>query len=666
MASLGAAKVPKIKLNNGYDIPIIGLGTWRADPGKVTQAIKNAIDVGYRHFDCAASYRNEAEVGKGLSEKIANGDVKRNELFITTKLWNTCHRPEKVEPALRKSLSNLGLDYLDLYLIHWPISFIYTEGELFPKDENGKHLYEAIDHVDTWRAMEKCVELGLVRSIGLSNFNSQQIQHVLDHSKIKPAVNQVECHPYFNQKKLIEFCRKKDIVITAYSPLGSPARPWAKAEDPNLMEEPRIKSVAQLYRKTPAQILIRYQVNGANVSTTEDCYWSGTGPICDGKCRLGEVSEPHKNERIGCITGSKKYCCKTGRITSLTNVTELAAQRDKETSTLSPSTTDDCYWVGKSPNCEGSCLEGDYMASTSRTGNGSTCIVGKKKYCCKGSMTPMNNSTTSITSANVSMATASKEKQTPLEITDNQCHWVGEPPLCLGSCKFGEYVAAKSPAGDGGAKCESGQKKYCCARAKPTDGQTGLAKKTVRDSNKQSYNDVDPISNSSSRPVQPWLRPTPRDLSVNATGIKHRVNVVKIKRKLGLATTQSTSVSTSTETPTTTTSTTSLTPSITTETPTTTGFATSTTAPTTSSTTTPTPTSIKVNVAKKFLPLPDILPVPLMFRSRPVSNVARPTSIIPLSTTLASVDKQNETIVLTTTVGPSTVGRPGESLQVNQ
>ncbi|KAI9553280.1 hypothetical protein GHT06_021176 [Daphnia sinensis] len=429
-------------------------------------------------------------------------------------------------------------------------------------------------------------------------------------------------------------------------------------------------------------------VNAANVSSVEECYWSGTGPICDGKCRLGEASEPNKNDRIGCITGKKKYCCKTSL---MTNVTELAPpptlQRDKETntSTLSPLTKDDCYWVGKSPNCEGSCLEGDYMASTSRTGNGSTCIVGKKKYCCKGSMTLMNNSTTS-TSANVSMATdASKQKQTPLKITDNQCHWVGEPPLCLGSCKFGEYVAAKSPTGDGGAKCESGQKKYCCARGKPTaDGQTGMAKKTVRESNQQSYNDVDPISNSSSRP--PWLRPTPRDLPVNASGFKHRVNVVKIKRKLGLATTQSTLIPTSTtapttsptvsttssttETPTTTatsaattatssTTTASTTPSTTTSTPTTTAS----TTPSTTTTTTSTPTTTSIKVTKTFLSLPDILPVPFMFRSRPISNVAKgqstTTSIVPLSTSLASIDKHNETFVL------STVGQPDESLQVH-
>ncbi|WP_373496904.1 aldo/keto reductase [Aquiflexum sp.] len=250
-----------IKYSNGDTMPIIGLGTWKSKPGEVYQAVIWAIESGYRQIDCAAIYDNEKEVGNALEFAFKNELVSRKEMFITSKLWNSNHRLEDVQPALKKTLKDLKLDYLDLYLIHWPISF--KKGVGFAQNREEFFTYNDIPLSQTWEGMEDCKAKGLTKHIGVSNFNISKLEEIIKSGNQMPEMNQVEMHPFNPQHKLVEYCRSKGIHMTAYSPLGSGDRSSSikKSDEPSLFEHPVIRELADTYQVSVAQILIAYSID---------------------------------------------------------------------------------------------------------------------------------------------------------------------------------------------------------------------------------------------------------------------------------------------------------------------------------------------------------------------------------------------------------------------
>ncbi|XP_021378508.1 aldose reductase-like isoform X2 [Mizuhopecten yessoensis] len=257
---IAMAVIPEQTLLSGYKIPCVGLGTWESKPGDFRAAVKTAIGLGYRHFDCALAYGNEKEIGEAFKEITDEGTVKREELFITTKLWNTYHSKARVLEGCKESLTNFGLDYIDLYIIHWPFATRENDG-LYPLTPDGKTDVVDIDFIETWTAMQDLVDEGMCRSIGVSNFNSKQIQRILDLGLKHPlSCNQIEISPYNSNGNLLQFCQSKGIVVVAYCPLGSAERPWAKPDDPKLLEEPEIAKIATRYSKSPGQVVLRWGV----------------------------------------------------------------------------------------------------------------------------------------------------------------------------------------------------------------------------------------------------------------------------------------------------------------------------------------------------------------------------------------------------------------------
>jgi diketogulonate reductase-like aldo/keto reductase len=254
MTAPDAVRHSRIQLAHGQGaMPAVGFGTLIPDLAATKQATKAALGVGFRHLDCAERYRNEAAVGDALREMFKAGSVQREELFVTTKLWNTNHRPERVRPAFDASLNRLQIDYADCYLIHTPFAFRPGDDQ-DPRDENGQVIYDdGVTLADTWAAMEALVDDGRCRSIGLSDVSLEKVREIVAIARIKPAVVQVESHPYLPEWELVSFCQEHGIVLLAFAALGH-------SSVPNLLEDPVITAIAARLHMTPAQVALSWAV----------------------------------------------------------------------------------------------------------------------------------------------------------------------------------------------------------------------------------------------------------------------------------------------------------------------------------------------------------------------------------------------------------------------
>jgi D-xylose reductase len=262
--------VPAASAAADQPLPAVGLGLWKVERPATAGLVERAIGLGYRHLDSASDYGNEAEAGEGIARALASGLCRREELWVTSKLWNTYHEPRHVRPALERSLRDLRLDHLDLYLVHFPIAleFVpfetrYPPGWFFDPDAAEPAMRAArVPLADTWAAMERLVDAGLVRRIGVCNYGVSLLRDLLAGARIPPAVLQVEMHPLLAQEKILRFCRESGIAVTAFSPLGAPSYVplgMATAAD-SLLAHPVVSGIAAAVGRTPAQVLLRWGV----------------------------------------------------------------------------------------------------------------------------------------------------------------------------------------------------------------------------------------------------------------------------------------------------------------------------------------------------------------------------------------------------------------------
>jgi diketogulonate reductase-like aldo/keto reductase len=256
-----------LKLNSGAEMPVLGLGTWQSDPGKVGEAVTYALkEANYAHIDCAWIYGNEKEVGAAFKD-VFGGARKREEIFVTSKLWNSFHAKKNVAKACKETLSNLGLEYLDMYLMHWGLPSPYGESE--PMGADGVLVLDDVPIRETWEAMQELQKEGLVNAIGVSNFTVPMLTDLLTYADIEPATNQIELHPYLQQQRLLDFCDSKGIVVTAYSPLGRPGaqppREYMEVTPQRIVDEPSLKKIAQAHGKTTAQVILRWGIERGTI-----------------------------------------------------------------------------------------------------------------------------------------------------------------------------------------------------------------------------------------------------------------------------------------------------------------------------------------------------------------------------------------------------------------